>query len=109
MPTVDRGCTGGGGEGPEFSSDGGKGSGNFLALFSVQPAGFQTMIPQKFTIGQLVDFDTRIEPTPRTKGPYQVLRVLPADDEMKPRVYRIKSQAEPFERNVNEYEIVAVG
>jgi len=61
----------------------------------------------KFAVGQLVDFDTRIEPTPRTKGPYQVLRVLPADDEMKPRVYRIKSQAEPFERNANEYEIVA--
>ena len=65
------------------------------------------MTPQKFAIGQLVDFDTRIEPTPRTKGPYKVLRVVPADDEMKPRVYRIKSQAEPFERNVNEYEIVA--
>ena len=32
------------------------------------------MTPQKFAIGQLVDFDTRIEPTPRTKGPYQVLR-----------------------------------
>jgi hypothetical protein len=64
--------------------------------------------PQMFAVGQLVDFDTRIEPTPRTKGPYEVLRVLPADDEMKPRVYRIKSQAEPFERNVNEYEIVAV-
>ena len=71
--------------------------------------GSKPMIPQKFIIGQLVDFDTRIEPTPRTKGPYEVLRVLPADDEMKPRVYRIKSQAEPFERNVNEYEIVAVG
>ena len=67
------------------------------------------MIPQKFIIGQLVDFDTRIQPTPRTKVPYEVLRVLPADDETKPRVYRIKSQAEPFERNVNEYEIVAVG
>jgi hypothetical protein len=65
------------------------------------------MTLNKFAVGQLVDFDTRIEPTPRTKGPYQVLRVLPADDEMKPRVYRIKSQAEPFERNVNEYEIVA--
>ena len=35
--------------------------------------------------------------------------MLPAEDEMKPRVYRIKSQSEPFERNVNEYEIVAVG
>jgi hypothetical protein len=65
------------------------------------------MTLNKFAVGQLVDFDTRIEPTPRTKGPYQVLRVLPADDAMKPRVYRIKSQAEPFERNVNEYEIVA--
>jgi hypothetical protein len=65
------------------------------------------MTQQKFVIGQLVDYDTRIEPTPRTKGPYQVLRVLPADDELKPRVYRIKSQAEPFERNANEYEIIA--
>jgi len=65
------------------------------------------MMLNKFAVGQLVDFATRIEPTPRTKGPYQVLRVLPADDEMKPRVYRIKSQAEPFERNANEYEIVA--
>ena len=65
------------------------------------------MTLNKFAVGQLVDFDTRIEPTPRTKGPYQVLRVLPADDETKPRVYRIKSQAEPFERNANEYEIVA--
>jgi hypothetical protein len=61
----------------------------------------------KFAIGQFVDFDTRIEPTPRTKGPYQVLRVLPVDDDSTPLVYRIKSQAEPFERNANEYEIVA--
>jgi hypothetical protein len=61
----------------------------------------------KFAIGQLVDFDTRIGPTPRTKGPYQVLRVLPADDDSTPLVYRIKSEAEPFERNANEYEIVA--
>jgi hypothetical protein len=65
------------------------------------------MTLNKFAVGQLVEFDTRIEPTPRTKGPYQVLRVLPADDEMQPRVYRIKSQAEPFERNANEYEIAA--
>jgi hypothetical protein len=67
----------------------------------------------KFAIGQLVDFDTkfafdtRIVPTPRTKGPYEVLRVLPADD-LKPQAYRIRSQAEPFERNVSEHEIVAV-
>ena len=72
------------------------------------------MKPHKFAIGQLVDFDskfvfdTRIVPTPRTKGPYEVLRVLPAED-LKPRVYRIKSQAEPFERNANEDEIVDYG
>jgi hypothetical protein len=65
------------------------------------------MTPNKYVVGQLVDFATRIEPTLRTKGPYQVLCVQPADDEMKPRVYRIKSQAEPFERTANEYEIVA--
>ena len=72
------------------------------------------MKPHKFAIGQLVDFDTkfvldtRIVPTPRTKGPYEVLRVLPAED-LKPRVYRIMSQAEPFERNANEDEIVDYG
>jgi len=77
--------------------------------------------PHKFAIGQLVDFDTkfvldtRIVPTPRTKGPYEVLRVLPAEDlkprvyRIKSRVYRIKSQAEPFERNANEDEIVDYG
>jgi hypothetical protein len=36
------------------------------------------------------------------------LRVLPADD-TKPRAYRVKSKAEPFERNVAEHEIVAIG
>jgi hypothetical protein len=75
---------------------------------SDQPAGFGAMTPQKFAVGQIVDFHVRTEPSARTKGPYQVLRVLPADDD-KSRVYRIKSQAEPFERNVNEYEIVAIG
>ena len=50
------------------------------------------MTPQKFAVGQLVDFDTRIEPTPRTKGPYQVLRVLPADDEMKARIAHHRAQ-----------------
>jgi hypothetical protein len=80
----------------------------FPGPFFCPASGFDIMTPQKFAIGQLVDFDTRTEPTPRTKGPYQVLRVLPADDELKPRVYRIKSEAEPFERNVSEYEIIAV-
>jgi hypothetical protein len=75
--------------------------------FFREASGAQAMTLNKFAVGQLVDFDTRIEPTPRTKGPYQVLRVLPTDDAMQPRVYRIKSQAEPFERNASEYEIVA--
>ncbi len=71
------------------------------------------MVLHKFAIGQLVDFDgsfeleRRIAPTPKSKGPFEVLRVLPADD-LKPPVYRIKSSAEPFERNAEEYEIVAV-
>ena len=73
------------------------------------------MTPNKFAVGQLVDFEAkfdfdarRIMPSPKSQGPYEVLRVLPADD-MKPCVYRIKSPAEPFERNAAEYEIVAVG
>jgi hypothetical protein len=73
------------------------------------------MSANKFAIGQLVDFNAklgidakRILSSQKSQGPYEVLRVLPADD-MKPRVYRIKSQAEPFERNAAEYEIVAVG
>jgi hypothetical protein len=39
-------------------------------------------------------------------GPFEVLRVQPADD-VRLRAYRIKSEAEPFERSVREYEIVA--
>jgi hypothetical protein len=72
------------------------------------------MDSNRFAIGQLVDFArlgvdaTRIVPSPKTQGPYEILRVLPADD-TKPRAYRIKSKAEPFERNVAEHEIVAVG
>jgi hypothetical protein len=66
------------------------------------------MAKQKFAVGQLVDFGGRTAPTPRTKGPYRIVRVLPAEDDLRPRAYRIKSQVEPFERNVDEYEIVAV-
>ncbi len=59
------------------------------------------MALHKFEIGQIVDFDARFDferrivPTPKTKGPYQVLRVLPADD-LKPQVYRIKSSCRTF-------------
>ncbi len=65
------------------------------------------MTPHKFAIGQIVDFDTRVTPLPRPRGPYEVMRVLPAED-VRSRTYRIKSKVEPFERSAKEYEIVAV-
>ncbi|MFZ1962261.1 MAG: hypothetical protein WAU78_02110 [Roseiarcus sp.] len=65
------------------------------------------MTRHKFAIGQIVDFDTRATPLPRPSGPYEVTRVLPAED-VRSRTYRIKSKAEPFERSAKEYEIVAV-
>ena len=65
------------------------------------------MTRHKFAIGQIVDFDTRVTPLPRPRGPYEVMRVLPAED-VRSRTYRIKSKAEPFERSAKEYEIIAV-
>ena len=65
------------------------------------------MTRHKFAIGQIVDFDTRVTPLPRPSGPYEVTRVLPAEN-VRSRTYRIKSKAEPFERSAKEYEIVAV-
>ena len=44
---------------------------------------------------------------PRPSGPFEVMRVLPAED-IHSQTYRIKSKTEPFERNAKEYEIVAV-
>jgi hypothetical protein len=66
------------------------------------------MTRHKFAIGQIVDFDAKVTPLPKPSGPYEVLRVLPADD-VRSQTYRIKSKAEPFERSAKEYEIVAVG
>ncbi len=66
------------------------------------------MIRAKFRIGQTVDFDAKVTPMPRPRGPFQVTRVLPAED-ARSQSYRIKSKAEPFERSAKEYEIVAVG
>ncbi len=66
------------------------------------------MTRHKFAIGQLVDFDRRITAMPKPNGPYEVVRVLPAED-VRSQTYRIKSRTEPFERSANEYEIVAVG
>ncbi len=65
------------------------------------------MTRHKFAVGQIVDFDARVTPMPRPNGPYEVTRVLPAED-VRSRTYRIKSKAEPFERSAKEYEIVAV-
>jgi hypothetical protein len=65
------------------------------------------MIEHKFAVGQIVDFDRKLLPSPRPTGPYEVTRVLPAED-ARSQTYRIKSKAEPFERSAKEYEIVAV-
>ena len=46
-------------------------------------------------------------PAPRPSGPFEVVRVLPAEN-VDAQTYRIKSKTEPFERNAKEYEIVAV-
>jgi hypothetical protein len=66
------------------------------------------MIRHKFAVGQVVDFEARSAPLPRPNGPYEVVRVLPVEDN-RPRAYRIKSAAEPFERSAIEHEIVSVG
>jgi hypothetical protein len=65
------------------------------------------MIEHKFAVGQFVDFDKKLTPSPRPAGPYEVTRVLPAEN-ADAQTYRIKSKAEPFERSAKEYEIVAV-
>jgi hypothetical protein len=65
------------------------------------------MIGHKFAVGQFVDFDRKLSPSPRPAGPYEVTRVLPAEN-AETQTYRIKSKAEPFERSAKEYEIVAV-
>ena len=61
----------------------------------------------RFAIGQAVDFE-KTASTSRAKGPYEVVRVLPAEG-ANPRTYRVKSKVEPFERAANEYDLVAVG
>jgi len=66
------------------------------------------MARNKFSVGQIVDFDLRAVPKFETSGPYKVTRVLPADDARSQR-YAIKSLTEAFERGANEYKIVATG
>jgi hypothetical protein len=65
------------------------------------------MTGQKFIVGQLVEFAPAAKPAPKPIGPYEVLRVQPADD-VRLRAYRIKSKSEAFERSAKEYEIVAI-
>ena len=67
------------------------------------------MAAYRFAVGQIVEFEPTATPMskPTPKGPYKVLRALPADD-VRSHAYRIKSPAEPFERVAKEYEIVAV-
>ena len=65
------------------------------------------MSAHKFAIGQFVEFDRKLAPTPKSAGPYEVTRVLPAEN-AETQTYRIKSKSEPFERSAKEYEIVAV-
>jgi len=65
------------------------------------------MDTHKFAVGQVVDFDRKLSPSLRSSGPYEVTRVLPAED-ARSQTYRIKSKTEPFERSAKEYEIVAV-
>ena len=65
------------------------------------------MSPHKFAVGQIVDFDRKLASLPRPAGPYEVTRVLPAENAAT-RTYRIKSKTAPFARSAKEYEIVAV-
>jgi hypothetical protein len=65
------------------------------------------MTSYKFNIGQVVDFDSKIALTLRTRGPYEVIKILPSDAAPQ-QTYRIRSQIEPFERVAMEYELVAV-
>ena len=67
----------------------------------------KTMAGQKFAVGQFVEFDKSATPAFKPIGPYEVVRAQPADDP-RLRAYRIKSKAEPFERSVKEYEILAI-
>ena len=63
----------------------------------------------RFVVGQIVEFGATAQPLSKLapKGPYKVIRALPTDD-VRSLSYRIKSQAEPFERVAREHEIVAV-
>jgi hypothetical protein len=66
------------------------------------------MTLHKFVIGQTVDFDRRLPSMSRPSGPYEVVSVLPVDENNSP-TYRVKSKAELFARVAREIDLVAVG
>jgi hypothetical protein len=59
------------------------------------------MVGQKFAVGQLVEFEKSATPAMKPTGPFEVLRVQPAEDVLL-RAYRIKSKAEPFDPSARE-------
>lgn len=60
----------------------------------------------KFVVGQTVDFNK--EYPWMSGGPYEVVSVLPADEDDFP-TYRVKSQAERFARAAKEADLIATG
>jgi hypothetical protein len=60
----------------------------------------------KFVVGQPVDFNKKYPWM--SGGPYEVVSVLPVDDDASP-TYRVKCEAEPFARAAREIDLVAVG
>jgi len=59
----------------------------------------------KFVVGQPVDYNKKFPWM--SDGPYEVVGVLPVDDDDAP-TYRVKNQAEPFARAAREIDLVAV-
>ena len=64
-------------------------------------------MPHKFAIGQIVDFNSKVMPSTKPLGPFEIVRLLPSDraDDTS---YRIKSKTELFERSAKEHELVSV-
>lgn len=61
------------------------------------------MAQHKYKVGDLVTLARSVVKLPA--GPYEVIRLLPADSPEP--TYRIKSKSETHERVVREYEILA--
>jgi len=57
----------------------------------------------KFKLGQSVHFAAGLQHTPKARGYYEVVRLLPSDT--RDNQYRIKSEADGHERVVRESEL----